>query len=347
MPRPQDLPAPPRQPRSFRERVLAQFRTPGNQRHIAQALGRVLPPGPRLEAARARLPGALAEYGTTFGPGGALVDADPLAMRGRAGGGGNLVEELQHLNRAFFRHLVGEAPGAPPPPGPGLGRLDEYTSGPGPATEGEPLYYRLFEGDSLRPPGLEGLNGPGPLWGDQLVPQIPPEPGMAQEDQAWRAGDAGSSAAHAAAEYFGLDGPISSAMGLPTAGAAPGPRAPARCGWDGFFARPEGLGGLAREAAAERRGEAGVQELLAGTAARYERREAFPYWQRAGHRPALYTGRWQSGAPGGGDFEETLGRGAAEFGGGLGCQVRGWNMDRLREPRGESYLRLGPRQNAA
>ena len=459
--------APVRHPTSFRERVLAEFRSPRNVDHIVQAIRRVFPEGSQRTEAIQSLFMAMVEYGSTYGHGGVLVDSDPLGLRGAATGGGNLLEELQHLNQAFFqqhiRHTMESGRTAGVPLARGGSNPAAMTSGPGAPTEGEPLFYRMFEADSLRPPGLENLNGPGPLWelpenqgassmlsaagvrgpptygsrcvmpgearpvptaathheGFAVAP-VPgvhegfatmPVPGVAKEDMPWRASTQPYvSAETAAAEYYGHETPISAAMGFdspihlaetrapgasgmnvadaaarvaatggqPLPGAPGGP--PSKCGYDGFFQPRRGNGGLAgmMEDAARRanlNGDAAAAALLSGNAARFERREQIPYWQRAGHNPTLYTGRWQSHkgmAPGGehsgrqrgtlserdwrksgareqywdtGDMEETLGSGSAEFGGGLESHVRGWDMDRLRHPRGESYMRFGPRKN--
>jgi hypothetical protein len=424
-----------RHPISFRERILAEFRSPQNVRHIINAIRTVLPEGGQRDRAIQTLHMAVGAYGSTSGQGGALIDSDPLGLRGCATGGGNLIEELKHLNQAFLhqhlRHVMegGRTAGVPILPGDSNPAVSTF--GPGAPTEGEDLAYRLFEADSLRPPGLENLNGPGPLWelpenqgassmlaaagvrehpadgGAQASSQhepfaVRPKAGIASIDMPWRASTQPYvSAETAAAEYYGHETPISNTMGFdsplrlaetrapgasgmtvadaagrvagnPMPGAPGAP--PSRCGYDGVFQPRNGNGGLAQmmnDAArrAQLNGDAAAAALLTGNAGRFERREQIPYWQRNGHNPNLRTGRWQSNARAGvggagtvaardwsksgareaawdtGDIEETLGSGSAEFGGGLESHVRKWDMDRLRHPRGESYMRFGPRQN--
>ena len=100
----------------------------------------------------------------------------------------------QRLNRAF----IGERLAVTPDPA---------------GASSEQYAYRMFNADSLRPPGLEQLNSVGPLWGTRFDES---------EDAAWDgAGDPGASAADRIGEYFGEDG----AMGgvVRGGGAAPVP----------------------------------------------------------------------------------------------------------------------------
>lgn len=350
----------PRQPMSFRERVLFQFRSKENLDHIADAFRKVFPPEPGSELISSKLsfllhtlPEAAYQYGTTYGQGGALLDSDPLAMRGSSSRSGNLLEELKHLNQAFFQQRIREVSARSEIAGTSVARTG---GGPNAPVSDEPLFYQMFVNDSLRPPGNEHLNDPGPLWrldeDRAFASQHDANPSVPEEDHAWSAGQKHRTAEQALAEYYGEETPLFStfsepgnALPLPpaelaartqTAMTGQGPvttrseltRANQKesvCGWDGLF---QGRPGLAR--------------LMEGSSgARFERREGIPYWQRAGHRAQLYTSRWQSSTDGG-DVDETLGNGSSEFGGERAGHVRRWNMDRLRHPRGESYMRLGP-----
>ena len=60
---------------------------------------------------------------------------------------------------------------------------------------------------------------------------------------------------------------------------------------------------------------------------RFMRYESIPFWQRGGREGYEY------------DIEETLGTAARELDG----PVRRWDMDRVRNPRGQEYRRHGPR----
>ena len=108
---------------------------------------------------------------------------------------GDAAAATQRLNRAF----VGERLTVTPDP---VGASSEQYA------------RRMFDADSLRPPGLEKLNAEGPMWGARFGET---------EDSAWDAsGDPGASAADRLGEYFGEDG----AMGgvIRGGGAPPVPR---------------------------------------------------------------------------------------------------------------------------
>jgi len=395
----------PRTPLSFRERVLREFRSAENLRHLADAFRRAAGDPRTSGVAAARLgyvmrslPETVDQFASLSGRGAELIGSDPLAARGSASRSSNVVEELQHLNRTFFHQrmraaqtLVEAADG---------GRRVVARTGGGPAApvDNEPLYYRMFVADSLRPPGLEGLNGPGPgyeLLEDQAALSVagaraaaPPDgvsdalwnaaafddydPSRPLDDYAWGGGDARRSADDAVAEYYGSDNPLHNAMGdsdprlwdaeravrdgsgrpVTTMDAAARVRRPPsdpKCGWGGLFEEPgdgDSIDSIVAAVDAQQHGNA-----FPASAGRYQRRPGIPFWQKQGRRVQAVFGRWQSADPGaspqmaGGDLEETLGSGSAEFGGEREAQVRGWDMDRLREPRGESYMQLGPRHS--
>lgn len=388
--------ADPRQPVSFRERVLFQFRTPANQHHLEDAFRRTLPAGdPRLAFVLTTLPRTIDAFGATTGQGGALLDTDPLATRGSSFRGANLVEELQHLNRAFYHQRLREASHNLSG---GRGASDERSTTRAGASD-EPLFYQMFVHDSLRPPGLENLNSTGPLHDlheDQSFNTLfrTPDavgfednynPSVGIEDMPWSAGTGHRTAEAAVAEYYGEDSPIASKLGLESphaAGAHGGSAGGAPFyadthisdlrpggGRDAFTASRERMSGLTQMDAsrqvygapgmpggAPRAGPrqsvsgfenwfysrrsgssmfgspaADAASLVSGAAGRFERREAIPHWQRGGRRTELVTGRWQSADDfdGGGDVEETLGSGSAEFGGERLGHVRRWDTSRL------------------
>lgn len=311
---------------TLRERVLSQFRSRDNLLYVAAALRRELPPGdPALE----ELPRALDAFAAAQA--GALLDTDPLAGRGRGAGGHSFLEELQHLNRAFFFQQLAAARDAArrrPHGGHDLSDGDE------------PLFYQMFVADSLRPPGLENLNGPGPLWavhedqgqGSALLDDYNPSVGY--EDSAWRAGQPARTPEAAIAEYYGDD-----------CSAVAGHDACLSGGFDAFSDRLDAL-------AAAERGPAGAASgrgpsTLEASAAVYAGGRAYPatsvsgggrpfsdpkklapYWRRPGGRPEVLAGRWLS-ADGGGSVDETLGSGSDEFGGERLGQVRR-NVDSIR-----------------
>lgn len=145
-----------RTPARARERVLALFAAPANVAYLRGVFARVVPAGPLRDHAVADLPDALAAFGRSYGPAGDLADSDPAAQRGGARPAVGFVAELRRLNLAFvtnrLRTLRDLAPTI-------TGRSDD-----GKWDDSEPYHVRMFAADSLRPPGCEGLNGPGPAW---------------------------------------------------------------------------------------------------------------------------------------------------------------------------------------
>ncbi|MDF1728282.1 MAG: hypothetical protein P1U53_11100 [Sulfitobacter sp.] len=321
--------------------MLNEFRSPKNVSYVAEAVRRFNLP------ACGDLGGRMYRFSTTYGQGGVLVDSDPLALRATSSRGANLWAELKRMNASFFQQLAGAAYTSR------AGAENAWDRG-GSTAGDEPLWYRMFEADSLRPPGLENLNAPGPLWAidenQGAVSKLGPlnvqdaknrSPAavtagvdretflsVPEEDQAWSAGDGQRTASPAVAEYYGIDAGDVPGMGglgdepvLNAASRTPNPYGPTQgdlTAWGPYWTLNGG--------------------------SRFQRRDKIPRWQRAGHRPQLYTGRQTACDPG--DVEETLGSGSREFGGGsrLG-QVRGWDMRRLRDPRGEDYRKLGPLQH--
>lgn len=165
-----------RTPARFRSRVLAAFRAPANVAYLASLLRARAPPGP----ARARVLEGLPPAVRAFRRGGELVSSDPAAQRAPP----TLWGEVRRLNRAFYADR--------------LAFLRELEAGLG----AEPLHRRMFEADSLRPPGLEGLNAAPPLFILGTTPGGAPIPGVAPEDWAWGPGDPGRTAEEAAAQYW-------------------------------------------------------------------------------------------------------------------------------------------------
>jgi hypothetical protein len=265
------------------------------------------------------------------GRGGDVVDSDPLALRGRQGDrdrGLDPVEELERLNRAFVdnrRRVVpvyereGRLRGGPPP-GSGVDAIAW-----GYENDDEPYHWRAFEADSLRPPGLEDLNGPGPLWALQpvgaTVPEgsraagesyepavgrretqtpagVNPTPGVDPDDQAWGAADPNRTPEQALAEFWGEEY-AESALG----------RQRLRRGV------PYGEHCAAERAANDSQGRGNA----CGSAGcrRFNRWQGIPFWQVHGERPHEPVSN------------DTLGQAPVE----VGTQTRGWDMERFRRGR--------------
>lgn len=273
-----------RTPARFRERVLAAFRAPANVAYLRGVLAARTPPGPLRAFALATLEDAV----LGFDQGGDLLDSDPLAQRGGARPATGLWAEVRRLNLAFFtsrmRILRDKA------------ALIERRSGDGQWDDDEPYHVRMLIADSLSPPGLESLNGQGPLHGileDQRAE--PGDPGMGEDDWAWDSGDASRTPEQAVAAYWGDDGHVESTV------------VTAATNLDVY-----GRGESWRENGGTR-------------AMRYPK---IPIWQN------LSRGREYDR-----DIDETLGDAPIE----LGSHVRRWNLDRVRNPRGEEYRLYGHR----
>lgn len=185
-------------------RILDAFRSPANVAAITRALSVRLPPGPLRDHATQTAKREIHRYSMSGGLGEDVLKSDPLAQRGRRGATGITLggaDELARLNRAFV-----------------AGRLkfvrdnaELITKGKD-ARDNEPYHMQMFADDSLRPPGLEGLNDGGPLWeyaGDQRARPFlggaypDADPAVAECDRAWAPGDGGQTAEETIAEYWG------------------------------------------------------------------------------------------------------------------------------------------------
>ena len=314
-----------RTPARFRERLLNLFRSPQNLAYFRGLFGRAVPPGPL----RRFVLETLADAVNSFERGEDLIYSDPIAQRGDARPAANLWSELRRLNLAFYedrmRFLRDKA------------ALLTGRSGDGQWDDDEQYHYRMFVADSLRPPGLEHLNGTGPLFGIRETqtaaaePRWPPgasfardkksrrggsavsgqaaaristgpaplprDPGIDPDDWGWDSGNPNRTPEQALAEYWGDDHVESSALGA------------TEVGGEAYIDR-YGRGPLWRE----------------DGGARFMRYPTIPAWQN------LSRGRNYDR-----EIEETLGTGDRE----LGNHVRRWDMDRVRKVRGEEYRRYG------
>lgn len=221
-------------PESARARLLADFSSATNRAQLAAAFRSAVPDETPSVQARRRfllesLDAAMAQFTAPGGLGQSLVHDDPLARRGRVARGTQHEEELAQLNRAFFEHRLRLAYANELPDHPG--GVAQTTGGPGefPIVDGEPLYYRMFVADSLRPPGLEHLNGPQPFqglkepaWAGGPDPYRPSaaryagmlnvdSPSMAAGDRPWGPGVAHRKPEDVVAEYYGTDSVLSEA----------------------------------------------------------------------------------------------------------------------------------------
>ena len=164
-------------PARFRERVAAQFLSPENLEYLRLLFAQQVPPGPLRDFTLRTLRDSAQEFGGGSSAGDSRildeVATDPLAQRGENAATLDLWSEVRRINRIFFDDrmallreqaaIISEGPGTRAP-------LTKNTHGvvhDGLADDNESYHMRMFISDSLRPPGLERLNTPGPNWAIQ------------------------------------------------------------------------------------------------------------------------------------------------------------------------------------
>ena len=286
-----------RAPAPFRDRVLAQFQSPQNLSYLSGLFARQVPAGPLRDFTLATLQDALLQYSGGAGRALELLASDPIARRGALRPAVGLWDEVRRLNRAFYEDRLAFL------------REQAHTIERGAPRDGvseddEPYHMRMFISDSLRPPGLEGLNLVAPLY-DLL------------EDQALAA--AGGGAGGCKDRFAGGTGPAEVYL----YGDAPWSRGNPNRTPEQALAEYWGDDRAPTGASAEARREG----LAYGGERRYMRYDKPPFWQKGGREGYEL------------DIEETLGPSPRE----LGTQVRRWDMSRLLDPRGQNYRRHGAR----
>lgn len=315
-----------RTPARFRDRVIAQFRSPQNLDYLRGVFAARVPAGPQRAFTLATFYDAALEYSSGEGRALELLASDSRAQRGEQRRAVDLWGEVRRLNRAFYEDrlaLVREHAHTIERRAPRDG-LDE---------DDEPYEMRMFIADSLRPPGLEHLNSQGPLYAlreDQSV-------WAPQRREKFATGGRGASGDEAR-DVVGCAGEAEADDDVFVHGAddAPWSRGSANRTPEQALAEYWGDGSVAtdtRLGALEIAGQAYGDSYAWGNSwrenggTRFMRYESIPFWQRGG-RDGYDT-----------DIEESLGTASRELDG----HVRRWDMDRVRDPRGQEYRRYGPR----
>lgn len=377
-----------RTPNKLRQRVLDLFQAPANRDYLRTLFRERAPPGPLRAFALETLDEAVYDYARSSGGlAGDLVYSDPIAQRGASRVALNFWAEVRRLNLAFFTERMAFLRDQAP--------LITGQTQDGEWDDNESYHYRMFVADSLRPPGLENLNGIGPLWGIRELeyepaarggrtpcapdapppfpgegnPLAPPSYVTAWEKERGR----GEVRAPAREGFVGRPPPVEARLARDVAGArAPAPPlnyqgVPTPLAQDtrefAGIAMDPGIdpddwgwsvgdpGRTAQEALAQYWGEETVESAVAqrgdtaGTTqdaeayierygrggdwrenggTRFMRYPEIPFWQN------LSRGREYDR-----DIEETLGRGSRE----QDTQVRRWNLDVMRNRRGEETRR--------
>jgi hypothetical protein len=202
----------PRAPTRFRDRVVAQFRSPANLAYLRDLFAGRVPAGPPRAFVLATLPDAAHEFSSASGRALEVLASDPEARRGALRPAVDLWGEVRRLNRAFYEDRLAVV----------REQAHNIDRRPGPrdslADDDEPYHVRMFTADSLRPPGLERLNGVSPLH-DATVQRRDKDHDeflYGEDDAPWSAGNAGRTPEQAIAEYWGEGATASGG------GAAPG-----------------------------------------------------------------------------------------------------------------------------
>lgn len=364
-----------RTPARFRDRVIAQFRSPANLAYLRDLFEQRVPRGPLRQHVLATLHDAAVSYSEGEGPALDLLLSDPIAQRGGGRPAVGLWEEVRRLNRAFYEDRLSFLRDQ-------AHIIERRAPRDGVSEDEEPYHMRMFIADSLRPPGLEHLNTPGPLYAlreDQSTWYPPPGTGMGRDaDGRLRGGPFGGfpGGPHGGGPYAG-----------PSYGGGQ-PESPPKGRREGFSPHPYGDLGSPGWASPPwgppPAGDGDPDVFLygeedapwsAGRANRTPEQAVAEYWgdgwtatdTMTGHTETMgraYGGDygwgdtwqenggsrfmrfpsipyWQKGGREGydGDIEETLGTQARELDG----HVRRWSMEILRNPRGQEYRRYGPR----
>lgn len=283
-----------RVPSSNREQIIKVFRSSENIKYLQTVLAQVFPAGPLRDFAL----DTLSDSVYSFGEADDVIYSDSAAQRRCPAA--SLWQEVRRLNRAFCKYRISflrdkESLIA--------GRHDDIS------TDDEPYHYRMFIADSLRPPGLEHLNGAGPLYGIHenqstgpregftIVPAYSSNPAVASDEWGWDNGDPNRTAeqaiGRALTDYWGED-----------------------------IAEKYADASVLRSA--ETGGPRDIDLQRGGT--RFMRYPTIPIWQN------LSRNRDHDR-----DIEETLGTGSRE----LDSSVRRWDMDLLKKYRDDRDRAIG------
>jgi hypothetical protein len=284
-----------RGPMRFRDRIVAQFRSPDNISYLRALFAQRVPAGAQRAFALNTLQSAANTFSSGEGRAYEVIGSDPVARRGSLRPAVDIWSEVRRLNRAFYVDRLAAVRD-------NTNHLGGSASRDGIAAD-EPYHMRMFVADSLRPPGLEHLNTPGPLYAireDQATAPRRDAPDVfmyGDDDAPWRSGDPDRTPEEALAEYWG----DSCSASETTVGAADGRAYGDTAAWGSTWQENGGT--------------------------RFMRREQIPFWQKGGR------GGYDD------DIEDTLGTASRELGG----HVRRWDLDRVRSPRGQEYRHFGSR----
>lgn len=338
-----------RTPIRFQDRVLLVFRSPQNINYLRGLFAKNVPAGGLRQFAVETLWDAIYNYDRARD----LLDSDSTALRGHATRSMSMWSEVRRLNHAFYadRMRLFREQAALIEKGSKNGyRLAGKIEFPSQTRDGisessNDYAYMMFEADSLRPPGLEHLNTPGPLYAlreDQvnserkefLARDYPPE-------QFGPRTGAGREKYTIAPKPNAINS-LSSALEEPGVSREDAAWSEGNANRSPSQALAEYYGEGVEEAST-----LGAQSMESGKSygdiyswgdkwqenggTRFERYPTVPFWRRGGR---------EGYDP---DFDETAGTGEREMDG----QVRKFDMTRMRDPAARIYRRFGPRSGGA
>jgi hypothetical protein len=282
---------------SFPARICETFVSQANQAYLKWYLMKYTPTAETRQIAERTTATAVWDY--SKGAGRELFESDPQAQRGAAP---DLWSEVRRVNRAFLAAQMAVLCDIARRNAP-RGKDDS-----GMYADDEPYHVRAFAEDSLRPAGLEGLNGPDTRPASASAAASSADfHNYDGGDQPWNPqGDAGRSAQRAEFEYWGEDR-VATDM-------SPGTKAHASA------RSSDGAAYSDRDSWSEQPDNKGARMRITG----------IPRNQRTGARSYDH------------DIEETLGTQERES----DTQVRGWKKPHAgpvgSQPKGQSYMRLAP-----
>lgn len=142
----------------FRQRTLELFVHQDNINYLKKLFLKLMMPGKLRDYILEHIDNDVIEFskGSLSGVAGDLIDSDSISRRNYSGGGVTMWQEVKRLNVAFYYNRMNFVKDNR--------MLLENKSDNVIEDDNEDYAYRMFEADSLRPPGLENLNDPGPSW---------------------------------------------------------------------------------------------------------------------------------------------------------------------------------------
>jgi hypothetical protein len=190
-------------PLRYKQRIVLQFKSANNVNYLFNNIKHNFPNNRQKDFILRTLPDIVETFANTFGYIYDFADSDSVAIRGFNSASGNIKSEISRLNRQFYIYCMKLSKNLHT-----LNKKAEYEY------DDEPYHMRMFIADSLRPPGLEHLNGPGPLYEIKEDQRSFSRHYLSDNDEPWDIGRHNRTAEEALSEYFGGDNRIGTALGF-------------------------------------------------------------------------------------------------------------------------------------